>query len=96
MADGREHRHIGPAIGKGTTLVKIDTFTLGVLPNAAGLFSLRQQIPMNASGSHVILELEPVAYDFVDAEVQRDGTDREIERSLHENVTVTQIARRID
>jgi hypothetical protein len=44
----------------------------------------------------VVLELQPVADDFVEAEVHGNGTNREIQRSRHKHVTVAEISRAID
>ena len=44
----------------------------------------------------VVLELEPVADDFVESEMQRDGADREVQRSGYQDIAVTEVARAID
>ena len=42
--------------------------------------------------SDMVLELKPVADDFIDAEMKGDWTDREVERAGDENVAVPEVA----
>ena len=44
----------------------------------------------------MIPEFEPIADDFVETEVQRNGTDCEVERSRHQDVSIAEVPRAVD
>src|SRR5262249_5847569 len=71
----------------------IDVFLGGILPDAARFFVFGQQRRKNTAGSDMILELESIADDFVDTEVQGDRPHLKIESAGHEYVAISQVAR---
>src|SRR5204862_1751124 len=96
MPDRREHRYIRLAVRKRAGLAEIDVFLGGVFTDASRLFILGQQRRENTAGGNMVLELESIADDFINSEVQRDRTDLEIESPSHEHVAIAEFASRFN
>src|SRR5215510_8166801 len=92
MPDRRKHRDIRLAVRKCAGLAEIDVFLGRVLANASSLFVLRQKWRQDTPPRNVVLELQPVADDFIDSEMQRDGPYLKIESAGHKHIAIAKLA----
>src|SRR3954447_4478823 len=56
----------------------------------------RKKNGQNPAGRNVVLEFKPVADHFLNSEVKSDRTDREVERSRHQDIPIPELTRRVD
>src|SRR5262249_38005295 len=70
MTHSGQHRHICGTVGKSTGLREINVFFSRILADASRLLVFSEQRRKHAAGRDVILKLEAVTNDFIDAEVE--------------------------
>src|SRR5262245_51597668 len=77
-------------------MCQLDILFCGLFRNAACFLAFCQQRRQDTTGRNVVLKLEPIADDFINAEMQRNGPYLKIKRPCDKHVAVGKPTRRLD